>query len=132
MNAELAALHLLGGSSITARCTCPYGGVCKHCIAVAIVAGERLDESPKAIATFLGVTEVAFASDAPHAGPATASIRASPAPTYGATRQARLAKAWRRLDAGAAPDRDAVLAAAIDVLRAPDSVRRVLGLPAGD
>jgi uncharacterized Zn finger protein len=100
--------------------------VCKHCIAVAIVAGERLDESPKTTATLLGVTEGAFATDA------APGETAAPAPTYAAKRQARLAKAWQRLDAGPIPDRDAVIAAAIDVLLAPDSVRRVLGLSSGD
>jgi uncharacterized Zn finger protein len=132
LNAALAALDLLRGGTVGAHCTCPYGGVCKHCIAVAIVAGERLDESPKAVAILLGVTEAMFATDAPRGGPARTSTPAAPAPAYAARQQARLAKTWQRLAAGPTPDRDAVIAAAIDVLRAPDSVRRVLDLPSGD
>ena len=36
---EIAAADLLRGTAITARCTCPYGGVCKHCVAVALRRG---------------------------------------------------------------------------------------------
>ena len=52
---EIAAADLFRGTAITAAVACPYGGVCKHCIAVAYVAAERLDASPAAVATFLGV-----------------------------------------------------------------------------
>ena len=130
VDAELASLDLLRGATIAAHCTCPYGAVCKHCITVAILAGERLDESPKTIATFLGVTEAAFADPTARATPGPAGSTAPPAPVYAARRQARLAQALARLDADPPPDRDTVIAAAVRVVPAPDSVRRVLGLPA--
>ncbi|MGZ6888081.1 MAG: SWIM zinc finger family protein [Acidimicrobiia bacterium] len=131
VTAELASSDLLRGATVTAHCTCPFGAVCKHCIAVAILASERLDESPKTIATFLGVTEVAFASTASPGAPRDPAAPVVPAPTYDARKQARLARTLARLDADEPPDRDAVIAAAIRVLPAPDTVRRALGLPAG-
>ncbi len=127
--AELAALDLMRDATVTAHCTCPYGAVCKHCIAVAILAAERLDESPKTLATFLGVAETTFAARAGARAPVTA---ASSAPTYETGRLARLAKRLSRLDADPPPDRDTVIAAAIGVLPAPDSVRRLLGLRDAD
>ena len=104
--------------------------MCKHAVAVAILAGERLDESPKTLATFFDVTETAFAPDATR-DPAS-EHPATEAATFDARRQVRLAAKLRRLDAAERPDRDAVLTAAVDVVPAPPSVRQALGLPAGD
>jgi uncharacterized Zn finger protein len=130
INGELAALDLLRGAAVTAVCTCPFGAVCKHAIAVAILAGERLDESPKTLATFFAVTEAAFATGA--ARDPAAGGDSTEAATFDARRQARLAAKLRRLDTAERPDRDAVLIAAVDVVPAPPSVRQALDLPAAD
>jgi len=130
LNGALAARDLLHGVTVTSECTCPFGAVCKHAIAVAILAGERLDESPRTLATFFAVTEAAFATGA--APEPAADEGAARAPTFPARRQSRLAAKLRRLDAAEHPDRDAVLAAAVGVVPAPPSVRTTLGLRPGD
>lgn len=120
---EIAAADLLRGTAITARCTCPYGGVCKHCIAVAYVAAERLDASPAAVAQFLGVPlDGLGARDA--AEPRT--FRA-PQPVFDARRQAALARTFRKLQARTPPARDDVIDAALRTLPAPEPVLRLLG-----
>jgi uncharacterized Zn finger protein len=134
VNVDLAALDLLRGATVTAECTCPFGAVCKHAVAVAILAGERLDESPKTLATFFDVTEAAFAAGATRdpavGGPVTEAATATA--RFDARRQARLAAKLRRLDTAERPDREAVLIAAVAVVPAPPSVRQALDLPAGD
>jgi uncharacterized Zn finger protein len=130
LNCDLAARDLLHGATVTSECTCPFGAVCKHAIAVAILAGERLDESPKTLATFFDVTEAAFATGA--APEPAGDEAASRTATFPARRQSRLAAKLRRLDAAERPDRDAVLAAAVGVVPAPPSVRTTLGLRPGD
>ena len=129
LNGALAAHDLLHGVTVTSECTCPFGAVCKHAIAVAILAGERLDESPKTLATFFAVTEAAFATGAARDPAADEGARA---PTFPARRQSRLAAKLRRLDTAERPDRDAALAAAVGVVPAPPSVRTTLGLRPGD
>jgi uncharacterized Zn finger protein len=120
---EIAAADLLRGTAVTARCTCPYGGVCKHCIAVAYVAAERLDASPAAVAQFLGVPlDGLGARDA--AEPRTFR---PPPPTFDARRQAALARTLRTLQDRTPPTRDAVVEAALRVLPAPEPVLRLLG-----
>jgi uncharacterized Zn finger protein len=133
--AELAEADLLRGLTIGAACDCPYGAVCKHSITTAILAGERLDESPDALATFFGVT-IADVADAPAAGstpstgPAGSSGDASGLVTvYDPKRQARLARALATLDRQPVADRDEILRSALGVLDAPDQVRRLLGVP---
>jgi uncharacterized Zn finger protein len=120
---EIAAADLLRGTAVTARCTCPYGGVCKHCIAVAYVAAERLDASPAAVAQFLGVPLDGLGARDP-AEPRT--FRA-PTPTFDARRQAALARSLTALRGRTPPTRDVVLDAAIRVLPAPEPVLRLLG-----
>jgi len=132
--AELAAADLLRGVTIDARCSCPYGAVCKHCITVAILAGERLDESPAAIANFFGVTaaDVALrgAIAAEDDGPDDAA-QAQDTPRFDPRRQARLATSLTAMDATPPSDRDAVVAAAVKILPASDQIRRLLDLPRG-
>ncbi|MBK5288947.1 MAG: SWIM zinc finger family protein, partial [Acidimicrobiia bacterium] len=54
---EIDECELLHGVPVKARCTCPYGAVCKHCIAVAYIAADRLDTSPIAVANLFGVRD---------------------------------------------------------------------------
>ena len=53
--------RILVDSPLTVRCNCAYRGVCKHLVALAYVAGERLDKSPPAVAALLGVTDADLA-----------------------------------------------------------------------
>jgi uncharacterized Zn finger protein len=121
--AEIAAANLLRGTAVTARCTCPYGGVCKHCIAVAYVAAERLDASPAAVAQFLGVPLDGLR---PRDASEPRTFR-PPAPRFDARRQAALARSARTLRGRTPPSRDDVLDAALRVLPAPEPVLRSLG-----
>jgi uncharacterized Zn finger protein len=120
---EIATADLLRGSAVTARCSCPYGGVCKHCVAVAHVAADRLDASPAAIARFVGVPLDALGAR-DEAEPRTFR---PPAEVFDPLRQAALARTLRRLQARTTPSRDDVIDGALRVLPAPEPVLRVLG-----
>lgn len=129
LRAEIDDSDLLIGVPITARCSCPYGAVCKHCVALAYVAAERLDGSPIAIATFLGVRDDDLLAD----GPGTDGESASETPD-GATgifdprAQIQLARTLTRLDRRDAPTVDDVLARAIRTLQPGAAVLAQLGV----
>ena len=125
MRDEIDACALLDGVEITAKCTCPYGAVCKHCIALAYVAADRLDGSPIAVATFMGVRDDDLAATR---GTRESTPPAPSVPTFDARRQAKLARTLARLDAHAAPSADDVIRSASKVLRPPASVADQLGL----
>ncbi len=122
---EIDTCALLDGVDITAKCTCPYGEVCKHCIALAYVAADRLDGSPIAVATFMGVRDddLSAARGTRDSTPNPPSV-----PEYDARRQAKLARTLARLDGRAAPSADDVIRRASKVLRPPASVAEQLGL----
>ncbi|HEY3230523.1 MAG TPA: SWIM zinc finger family protein [Roseiflexaceae bacterium] len=44
--ARYATSLTLGAQDLTARCTCPYGGTCKHAVAVALAYLERSEQAP--------------------------------------------------------------------------------------
>lgn len=120
---EIASVDLLRGTAVTARCTCPYGGVCKHCVAVAHVAAERLDASPAAIAQFVGVPlDGLGARD--EVEPRTFT---PPPAVFDPKRQAALARTLQRLRAKETPSRDDVIDAALRTLPGAEQVRRALG-----
>ena len=124
---EIARVDLLRGTAVTARCTCPYGGVCKHCVAVAHVAAERLDASPAAIAQFVGVPLDGLGARG-ESEPRTFTL---PAAVFDAKRQAALARTLHRLQAKAPPSRDDVIDRALRTLPAPEQVQRALGRDPG-
>ncbi len=121
---EIDACELLAGVPITAKCTCPYGAVCKHCIALAYIAADRLDGSPITIATLFGVRDEDV-RDAPegHAAEPTADIE-----RFDTKRQTRLARTLARLEASGAPSRDESLQRAARILTPPSTVRSQLDL----
>lgn len=126
---EIDACALLDDVPITAKCTCPYGAVCKHCVALAYLAADRLDGSPIAIATFLGVRDEDLGSRESTTAPSGAG------PTFPASRHAQLARSLERLDRRTPPTIDDVLGRAERVLRPSDVVARQLGVdrvPPGD
>ncbi len=45
-NARYATSITLGKDDLTSRCTCPYGGTCKHAVAVALAYLDRPDQAP--------------------------------------------------------------------------------------
>lgn len=122
---EIDACALLDGVDITARCTCPYGEVCKHCIALAYVAADRLDGSPIAVATFMGVRDddLAEARGTSDAMPTAPSIAA-----FDSRRQSKLARTLAHVDARVAPSPDEVIRRATKILRPPASTAEQLGL----
>ncbi len=125
---EIDACELLTGVPITAKCTCPYGAVCKHCVAVAYIAAERLDGSPIGIATFFGVRDEDLGADngPPPTAPPVAVARFDP------KRHAQLARTLARLDASDAPSRDAVFRRAARTLEPTPAIRTQLGLVTDD
>jgi|GEM_PF-4046503 Uncharacterized conserved protein len=123
---EIDACELLVGIPITARCTCPYGAVCKHCIALAYVAADRLDGSPIAIATFFGVRDEDLGVS--EAEGTTDTVTA--VPVFDSKRQAQLARTLARLDDRDPPTLDDVLQRAARTLTPPAAVLTQLGLDA--
>jgi len=121
LRGEIDACALLDDVPITAKCTCPYGAVCKHCVALAYVAADRLDGSPIAIATFVGVRDEDLGG-----GGAAGAAPVPTVPTFPANRQAQLARSLDRLDRRTPPALDDVLQRAAKVLRPPDAVARLL------
>lgn len=124
LRSEIDACSLLDGVPITAKCTCPYGAVCKHCVALAYIAADRLDGSPIVVATFFGVRDEdlgAFDADPTNDVPVDE-------PTFDSKRQAKLARTLARLDASGAPTSDDVIARATRTLNPPKTVAHQLGL----
>ena len=114
------------GVPITAKCTCPYGAVCKHCIALAYVAADRLDGSPIAVATFMGVRDEDL-----HVARGRGSDDATTAvPVFDSKRQAQLARTLARLDDRDPPTLDDVLQRAIRTLTPTPAILSQLGLDA--
>ena len=124
MRDEIDACALLDGVDITARCTCPYGEVCKHCIALSYVAADRLDGSPIAVATFMGVRDDDLAAPG---GTRDSTPTAPSVATFDPRRQSKLARTLANVDAGVAPNTDDVIRRASKVLRPPASVAEQLG-----
>ena len=125
---EINACALLDGVPITAKCSCPYGAVCKHCVALAYIAADRLDGSPIAVATFLGVRDEDLG--VPARANAHAVVEAMP--TFDSRRQAQLARTLARLDGREAPTGAGVIAAAAKILPPPPAVLAQLGLDPPD
>lgn len=125
MRDEIDACALLDGVDITARCTCPYGEVCKHCIALAYVSADRLDGSPIAVATFMGVRDddLAATRSTGDSMPTAPSVA-----TFDARRQSKLARTLAHVDARVGPSTDDVIRRASKILWPPASVAEQLGL----
>ncbi len=119
---EIDECELLDGIPVKARCTCPYGAVCKHCIAVAYIAADRLDSSPIAVATLFGIRDghLGTASD-----PATDRDAVEQFPI---AEHRKLARTLARLDAKPAPTVTELFTAAARVLRPSPAVRSQLEL----
>lgn len=136
LRAEIDDSGLLIGVPITAKCTCPYGAVCKHCVALAYVAAERLDGSPIAIATLLGVRDedlvpAVDSTDNPANGDEgddadTALVIFDP------QAQTQLARALGRLDRRDPPTVDDVIARAVRTLQPSEAILAQLGIESPD
>ena len=124
LRAEIDDSGLLIGVPITAKCTCPYGAVCKHCVALAYIAADRLDGSPVAVATFFGVRDEDL-RDAPDRPTPDAPVEVE---RFEKKQQARLARTLARLDASGAPTREELLQRAARILAPPPTVRAQLEL----
>ncbi len=121
---EIDACELLAGVPITAKCTCPYGAVCKHCVALAYIAADRLDGSPITIATLFGVRDEDVRDTPDDAAPdPRAAIE-----RFDTKRQARLARSLARLETSGAPTREELLQRAARILAPPATVRTQLDL----
>ena len=136
LRAEIDDSGLLIGVPITAKCTCPYGAVCKHCVALAYVAAERLDGSPIAIATLLGVRDEDLV---PAVGPATrgeGDDEGDDADTalviFDPQAQTQLARALGRLDRRDPPTVDDVIARAVRTLQPSEAILAQLGMESPD
>jgi SWIM zinc finger len=129
---EIGRLRLLVDSPLTVRCTCPYRGVCKHLVALAYVAGERLDRSPVAVASILGVSDDDLAEPGPN--PERAADAVTEVMVFDRRRHGRLATALAALERRAPPDADEILGRAARTVTPPQSVADALGLslPDGD
>jgi uncharacterized Zn finger protein len=121
---EIDACELLAGIPVTAKCTCPFGAVCKHCIALAYVAADRLDGSPIAVAAFFGVRDEDLGrTTETHTEPA----RAKAVTTFDPRRQSQLARTIATLSDKPTPTLHSVIEAAAKVLAPPTAVRDRLG-----
>ncbi len=96
LRAELAEYRILIDAPVTVKCNCAYRGVCKHLVAFAYVAGERLDASPKHLAAVLGVTDADVAR--PVADDDDRRAAAPETPRFDRKRQAVLARALSTLE----------------------------------
>ena len=121
---EIDSCHLLTGVPITAKCTCPYGAVCKHCVALAYIAADRLDGSPIAIATFFGVRDEHL-SASPARDTAGEPVDV---PTFDPKLQTKLARTLARLDTSDPPTSEEVFAQATRTLAPTMTVFNQLGL----
>lgn len=120
---EIDECALLAGVPIRAKCTCPYGAVCKHCIAVAYIVADRLDSSPIAVATLFGVRDEHLGAGRVDPTPTT---EASAPARFSPAAQRRLAKTLAKIDAAPAPDAAAVFSRAARLLLPPAAVRTAL------
>jgi uncharacterized Zn finger protein len=125
---EIDACELLTGVPITAKCTCPYGAVCKHCVAVAYIAADRLDGSPIGVAAFFGVRDEDLGVGEGQPSP----TEPADVPRFDPKRQAQLARTLARLDASHAPTRDEVFRRAARTLEPTPGVRAQLDLDVAD
>ena len=137
LRAEIDGSGLLIGVPITAKCSCPYGAVCKHCVALAYVAAERLDGSPIAIATLLGVRDEDLVPAADSAGGGgRGDDGAGEADTavdiFDPQVQTQLARALTRLDRRDPPTVDDVIARAIRTLQPAEAILAQLGIESPD
>ncbi len=127
LRAQIAGCGLLEDPRLTMECTCPYGGVCKHLVALAYVAGERLDQSPAAVGALLGLTAVGTDADAlDDATGGGADDDRAPREVFDRRRHAQLARALAQLDQRDPPDRETVFAGAAQILDPPPTVADVL------
>jgi uncharacterized Zn finger protein len=122
---EIDACELLTDVPITAGCTCPYGAVCKHCIALAYVVADRLDGSPIAVASFFGVRDEDLGTPSPRLDAPEAPDAVT---TFDARRHAQLARTIATLLDKPGPDPTSIFAAAAKVLAPPAAVRERLGI----
>ncbi len=135
LRAEIDDSGLLIGVPITAKCTCPYGAVCKHCVALAYVAAERLDGSPIAIATLLGVRDEDLVPAAgPATGPATGDDTGADTALviFDPQVQTQLARALGRLDRRDPPTVEDVIARAVRTLQPSEAILAQLGIESPD
>lgn len=126
LKAELAEYRILVDSPLTVRCNCAYRGVCKHLVAFAYVAGERLDGSPTNIAALLGVED----SDLAELGEDDESDDATEPemPVFDRHRQVQLGRTLAALDRRDPPDRDETLRRAAEILMPSAAVANALDL----
>ncbi|MGZ6973592.1 MAG: SWIM zinc finger family protein [Acidimicrobiia bacterium] len=126
LRAELAEYRILLDTALTVRCNCRYRGVCKHMVALAYVAGERLDDSPANVAAMLGVTDDEVANPGPE--PEPTNTTEPDVVVFDRRRQAQLARTLAALDRRKQPDRNEVLARAAEVLTPSAAVANALDL----
>lgn len=133
LRAEIDDSELLIGVPITAKCTCPYGAVCKHCVALAYVAAERLDGSPIAIATLLGVRDEDLVSATRlETSDESAAVADTALDIFDPLVHTQLARALGRLDRRDPPTVDEVIARAVRTLRPSDAILAQLGIESPD
>lgn len=120
---EIDECELLAGVPIRAKCTCPYGAVCKHCIAVAYIVADRLDSSPIAVATLFGVRDEHLGTGRAES---TDTAEVAAPDRFPTATQRRLAKTLARIDATDAPTVTDVFDRAGRLLLPPAAVRTSL------
>jgi uncharacterized Zn finger protein len=126
LRAELAEYRILIDAPVTVKCNCSYRGVCKHLVAFAYVAGERLDASPRHLAAVLGVTNADVV--VPVADNDADALEAPEPALFDRKRQAVLARTLSALDRRESPTRDEVLARAAEILMPSAAVANALDL----
>lgn len=126
LTAELSEYRILVDAPLTVRCNCSYRGVCKHLVALAYVAGERLDESPLNIGAVLGVTDADLSE--PEAGVEPETPGEPEVDVFDRRRHAQLGRTLAALEKRDAPDRDEVFARAVAVLTPSAAVANALDL----
>jgi uncharacterized Zn finger protein len=126
LRAELAEYRILIDAPVTVKCNCSYRGVCKHLVAFAYVAGERLDASPRHLASVLDITNddvVVVVTDD------DIDAAAEPeTPRFDRKRQTALARTLSSLDNRESPTRDEVLSRAAEILMPSAAVANALDL----
>ncbi len=108
------------------KCNCSYRGVCKHLVAFAYVAGERLDQSAANLARILGVTDADLAS--PASDIEAEALEEPETELFDRRRQAVLARTLTTLDRRNVPTRDEVLERAAEILMPSAAVANALDL----
>lgn len=126
LRAELAEYRILIDAPVTVKCNCSYRGVCKHLVAFAYVAGERLDASPQHLATVLGVTDADVAI--PVGDDETDATAEPETLLFDRKRQAVLARTVGGFDRREPVTRDEVLARAAEILMPSAAVANALDL----